>query len=74
MAVGLYSLSESTLSRAKGIIEKYCPNVAITLNSDKTNTAALSNMVKKSDKVFFCDRSAAHQAYYDIKAISKDIV
>ncbi|UPQ87049.1 protein DpdD [Vibrio sinaloensis] len=74
MAVGLYSLSESTLNRAKGIIEKYCPNVAITLNSDKTNTAALSNMVKKSDKVFFCDRSASHQAYYAIKAISKDIV
>ncbi|MEZ8202519.1 protein DpdD [Vibrio splendidus] len=74
MAVGLYSLSESTLSRAKDVIEKYCPNVAITLNSDKTNTAALSNMVKKSDKVFFCDRSAAHQAYYAIKAISKDIV
>ncbi len=74
MAVGLYSLSESALSRAKRIIEKYCPNVAITLNSDKTNTTALSNMVKKSDKVFFCDRSAAHQAYYAIKAISKDIV
>lgn len=74
MAVGLYSLSESALSRAKSIIEKYCPNISITLNSDKTNTTALFNMVKKSDKVFFCDRSAAHQAYYAIKAISKDIV
>ncbi|MFH6910050.1 hypothetical protein LGV68_13520 [Vibrio sp. LQ2] len=74
MTVGLYSLSESALSRAKDIIDKYCPNVTIILNSDKTNTAALSNMVKKSDKVIFCDKSAAHQAYYAIKAITKDIV
>jgi len=71
--VGIYSLSESALMRAKGVITKYCPKMQIILNSDKTNTSALTNMVKKSDRILFCDRSAAHQAYFAIKAISKNI-
>ncbi|MEZ8979538.1 protein DpdD [Vibrio splendidus] len=74
ISLGIYSLAESALSRAKKIIEKYCPNVKIIINSDKTNTSALSNMAKRADKILFCDRSAAHQAYFAIKAISKDIV
>ncbi|EHR1106441.1 hypothetical protein KS880_000942 [Vibrio parahaemolyticus] len=74
ISIGIYSLAESALSRAKEVIEKYCPNVKIFLNSDKANTSALTNMAKRADKIFFCDRSAAHQAYFAIKAISKDIV
>jgi hypothetical protein len=72
--VGIYSLTEKSLQRAKEIIEAYCPNAEVIINSDKTNTPALNNMANKVDILLFCDRSAAHQAYYAIKAVKVNLV
>ncbi|EJC6828441.1 TPA: hypothetical protein NKQ52_004683 [Vibrio parahaemolyticus] len=72
--VGIYSLTESALQRSVEIIQVYCPNIIIKTNSDKGNTSALENFAKTSDIILFCNKSAAHQAYFAIKNVTKDIV
>lgn len=71
--VGIYSLTERAITRASEVIKTYCPQINIKANSDKANTPALENLAKSSDIILFCNKSAAHQAYFSIKNVNKDI-
>lgn len=71
--IGIYSLTEHAITRASEVIKTYCPEVNIKVNSDKSNTPALENLAKTSDIILFCNKSAAHQAYFAIKNLNKDI-
>ena len=72
--LGIYTLTEKAGSRASEILTLMYPGIEIETNSDKVATDALKHLAKKSDYFIFCNKSAAHQAYYAVKAISKDII
>ena len=72
--LGIYTLTEKAGNRASEILISMYPGLEIETNSDKVATDALRHLVKKSDYFIFCNKSAAHQAYFAVKAISKDII
>lgn len=60
--IGIYSLMESALLRARDIIKANHSDISILTNNDKAGSEALRNMVKKSDILIVATASAKHAA------------
>lgn len=72
--VGISTLTEKAGIRAAEILKSQFEGIEVFLNNDKVATDKLTNLAKSADYFIFCNKSAAHQAYYAIKGISKDII
>lgn len=60
--IGIYSLMESALLRARDIIKSNHVNINILTNNDKAGSESLRNMVKRSDILIVATASAKHAA------------
>lgn len=72
--VGISTLTETAGKRAVEILEGLFPGIVIKLNHDKVATDKLKHLAKTADYFIFCNKSAAHQSYYSVKDITKDII
>ncbi|MBA6295974.1 protein DpdD [Colwellia sp. MB02u-9] len=72
--IGISTLTEKAGQRAAEILQSLFPGVAVKLNHDKVATDKLKNLASSADYFIFCNKSAAHQSYYAVKAINKDII
>lgn len=72
--VGISTLTEKAGQRAASILEELFPGIKIILNHDKVATEQLKHLAKTADFFIFCNKSAAHQAYYAVKEINKEII
>lgn len=72
--VGISTLTEKAGQRAAEMLQNLFPGVTIKLNHDKVATDKLKNLVSSADYFIFCNKSAAHQSYFAVKAINKDII
>ena len=74
LKVGISTLTEKAGLRAAEILKSQFKGIEVILNHDKVATDKLTNLAKTADYFIFCNRSAAHQAYYAVKGINKDII
>ena len=72
--VGISTLTEKAGLRASEILKSQFDGIEVVLNHDKVATDKLTNLVKTADYFIFCNKSSAHQSYYAIKNITKDII
>lgn len=72
--IGISTLTEKAGKRAAEILNTLFPSVEVILNHDKVATDTLRSLVKTADYFVFCNKSAAHQSYYAIKDINKNII
>ncbi|AOW76236.1 hypothetical protein A3Q34_04810 [Colwellia sp. PAMC 20917] len=72
--IGISTLTEKAGQRAGEILQSLFPGVVVKLNHDKVATDKLKNLASTADYFIFCNKSAAHQSYYAVKAINKDII
>lgn len=72
--IGISTLTEKAGQRAAEMLRDLFPGVVIKLNHDKVATDKLKNLASSADYFVFCNKSAAHQSYYAVKAINKDII
>ena len=72
--IGISTLTEKAGQRAAEMLHSLFPGVVIKLNHDKVATDKLKNLASTADYFIFCNKSAAHQSYYAVKAINKDII
>jgi hypothetical protein len=72
--IGISTLTEKAGQRAAEMLQSLFPGVEIKLNHDKVATDKLKNLASSADYFIFCNKSAAHQSYYAVKAINKDII
>jgi len=72
--IGISTLTEKAGQRAAEMLKSLFPGVEIKLNHDKVATDKLKNLASSADYFIFCNKSAAHQSYYAVKAINKDII
>ncbi|MCF4010630.1 protein DpdD [Rheinheimera sp. UJ63] len=72
--IGISTLTEKAGKRAAEILKALFPAVEVILNHDKVATDKLKNLVKTADYFVFCNKSAAHQSYYAVKDINKNII
>lgn len=72
--LAIYSLTEGAGRRAAAVLEKKYPGLQVFLNHDKTATSNLKNLAKTADFFIFSARSAAHQAWYPVSDIRKDLI
>lgn len=72
--IGISTLTEKAGQRAAEMLQSLFPGVVIKLNHDKVATDKLKNLASSADYFIFCNKSAAHQSYYAVKAINKDII
>ncbi|WP_371196073.1 protein DpdD [Glaciecola sp. SC05] len=72
--VAISTLTEKAGIRAAEILRSQFEGVEFILNHDKVATDKLTNLAKTSDYFIFCNKSAAHQAYYAVKDITKNII
>ena len=74
LKVGISTLTEKAGLRAAEILKSQFEGIEVILNHDKVATDKLTNLAKTADYFIFCNKSAAHQAYYAVKGITKDII
>jgi len=72
--IGISTLTEKAGQRAAEMLQSLFPGVVVKLNHDKVATDKLKNLASSADYFIFCNKSAAHQSYYAVKAINKDII
>tara|TARA_B110000211_G_scaffold235021_1_gene308552 strand:+ start:21676 stop:23865 length:2190 start_codon:yes stop_codon:yes gene_type:complete len=72
--IGISTLTEKAGQRASEMLKGLFPGVVVKLNHDKVATDKLKNLASSADYFIFCNKSAAHQSYYAVKAINKDII
>ncbi|KKL99612.1 hypothetical protein LCGC14_1812660, partial [marine sediment metagenome] len=72
--IGISTLTEKAGQRAAEMLQSLFPGVLVKLNHDKVATDKLKNLASSADYFIFCNKSAAHQSYYAVKAINKDII
>ena len=72
--IGISTLTEKAGQRAAEMLQGLFPGVVVKLNHDKVATDKLKNLASTADYFIFCNKSAAHQSYYAVKAINKDII
>jgi hypothetical protein len=72
--IGISTLTEKAGKRAAEILRTLFPSVDVILNHDKVATDKLKSLVKTADYFVFCNKSAAHQSYYAVKDINKNII
>jgi hypothetical protein len=72
--IGISTLTEKAGQRAAEMLRSLFPGVDVKLNHDKVATDKLKNLASSADYFIFCNKSAAHQSYYAVKAINKDII
>jgi len=72
--IGISTLTEKAGQRAAEMLQGLFPGVVVKLNHDKVATHKLKNLASSADYFIFCNKSAAHQSYYAVKAINKDII
>ncbi len=72
--LAIYTLTEGAGRRAKKALGEDYPGLEIRLNHDKTATNELLNIAKTADYFVFSAKSAAHQAFYPVANIRKDLI
>jgi hypothetical protein len=72
--LAIYTLTEGAARRAGSVLDRLFPGLDIQLNHDKTATDTLKALAKKADFFIFASKSAAHQAFYPVTNIRKDII
>ena len=72
--LGIYTLTESAGRSARQVLSKLFPDLRIDLNHDKSATENLKHLAKNADYFVFASRSAAHQAFYPVTKLRKDIL
>jgi len=72
--IGISTLTEKAGQRAAEMLQSLFPEVVVKLNHDKVATDKLKNLASSADYFIFCNKSAAHQSYYAVKAINKEII
>ena len=65
--VGIYTLTETAGARASAALKVLFPKCTVEVNSDKVNTASLTNLARTADIFVFAWRSSSHQAFYCVK-------
>ncbi len=74
LKVAISTLTEKAGLRAAEILKIQFEGIEVILNHDKVATDKLTNLAKTADYFIFCNKSAAHQAYYAVKDITKKII
>jgi len=72
--LGIYTLTESAGRRARQVLSQLFPDLRIDLSHDKSATENLKHLAKNADYFIFASKSAAHQAFYPVTNIRKDII
>jgi hypothetical protein len=72
--LAIYTLTEGAGRRAKNVLSEDYPGLEIRLNHDKKATSELMNIAKTADYFVFSAKSAAHQAFYPVANIRKDLI
>ena len=74
LKIAISTLTEKAGLRAAEILKTQFEGIEVILNHDKVATDKLTNLAKTADYFIFCNKSAAHQAYYAVKDITKYII
>lgn len=74
VTLGIYTLTETSALRAKGILESMFKGLNVELNHDHASTERLKNLAHKAKYFIFSTSSAKHQAFYSVSNIRNDLI